>query len=100
MKTSLEQFDKAFENRIRLQIMSVLLANEHYDFNSLKDLLDVTDGNLASHIKALEKEEYIIVNKTFIGKKPNTQYSVSEKGRKAFIRHLEALENLIKQQKH
>jgi DNA-binding HxlR family transcriptional regulator len=100
VKTSLEQFDKAFENRIRLQIMSVLLANEHYDFNSLKDLLDVTDGNLASHIKALEKEEYIIVNKTFIGKKPNTQYSVSEKGRKAFIKHLEALENLIKQQKH
>ncbi len=99
MKTSLEQFDKAFENRIRLQIMSVLLANVHYDFNSLKDLLDVTDGNLASHIKALEKEEYIIVNKTFIGKKPNTQYSVSEKGRKAFIKHLEALENLIKQQK-
>lgn len=100
MKTSLEQFDKAFENRIRLQIMSVLLANEHYDFNSLKDLLEVTDGNLASHIKALEKEEYIIVNKTFIGKKPNTQYTVSEKGRKAFIKHLEALENLIKQQKH
>jgi len=100
VKTSLEQFDKAFENRIRLQIMSVLLANEHYDFISLKDLLDVTDGNLASHIKALEKEEYIIVNKTFIGKKPNTQYSVSEKGRKAFIKHLEALENLIKQQKH
>lgn len=99
MKTSLEQFDKAFENRIRLQIMSVLLANEHYDFNSLKELLDVTDGNLASHIKALEKEEYIIVNKTFIGKKPNTQYAVSEKGRKAFIKHLEALENLIKQQK-
>lgn len=99
MKTSLEQFDKAFENRIRLQIMSVLLANEHYDFNSLKELLDVTDGNLASHIKALEKEEYIIVNKTFIGKKPNTQYAVSQKGRNAFIKHLEALENLIKQQK-
>lgn len=99
MKTSLEQFDKAFENRIRLQIMSVLLANEHYDFNSLKELLDITDGNLASHIKALEKEEYITVNKTFIGRKPNTQYSVSEKGRKAFIKHLEALENLIKQQK-
>lgn len=100
MKKSLEQFDKAFENRIRLQIMSVLLANEHYDFNSLKELLDVTDGNLASHIKALEKEDYILVNKTFISKKPNTQYAVSEKGRTAFIRHLEALEKLIKQQKH
>ena len=67
MKKSLEQFNKAFENRIRLQIMSVLVANENYDFNSLKDLLEVTDGNLASHLKAIEKEEYILVNKTFIG---------------------------------
>lgn len=100
MKRSLEQFDKAFENRIRLQIMSVLVANAHYDFNSLKELLDVTDGNLASHLKALEKEAYIIVSKTFIGRKPNTQYMVSEKGRSAFIKHLEALEELIKQQKN
>jgi DNA-binding HxlR family transcriptional regulator len=99
VKKSLEQFNKAFENRIRLQIMSVLVANEHYDFNSLKELLAVTDGNLASHLKALEKEEYILVNKTFIGRKPNTQYAVSGKGRSAFIKHLEALENLIKQQK-
>ena len=99
MKKSLEQFNKAFENRIRLQIMSVLVANENYDFNSLKDLLEVTDGNLASHLKALEKEEYILVKKTFIGRKPNTQYAVSEKGRSAFIKHLEALEDLIKQQK-
>jgi len=99
VKKSLEQFNKAFENRIRLQIMSVLVANENYDFNSLKELLEVTDGNLASHLKALEKEEYILVNKTFIGRKPNTQYAVSEKGRSAFIKHLEALEDLIKQQK-
>ena len=98
MKISLEHFDKAFENRVRLQVMSVLMANEQYDFNSLKELLQVTDGNLASHIKALEKEEYIIVNKSFIGRKPNTQYSASPKGREAFKRHLQALENLIKQQ--
>ncbi len=96
---SLAQFNKAFENRIRLQIMSVLVANASYDFNSLKELLELTDGNLASHLKALEKEEYILINKTFIGKKPNTQYAVSEKGKAAFIKHLEALENLIKQQK-
>lgn len=100
MKVSLDQFDKAFENRIRLQIMSVLVANENYDFNSLKELLNVTDGNLASHLKALEKEEYITINKSFIGRKPNTQYSASAKGREAFKKHLEALENLIKQQKH
>jgi len=100
VKVSLEQFDKAFENRTRLQIMSVLVANDVYDFNSLKDLLNVTDGNLASHLKALEKEEYITVNKTFVGRKPNTQYAASKIGRDAFKKHLEALENLIKQQKY
>ena len=98
MKISLEQFDKAFESRIRLQIMSVLVANENYDFNSLKELLSVTDGNLASHLKALEKQEYITVNKRFLGRKPNTQYTASENGRSAFKKHLQALENLIKQQ--
>jgi len=99
VKLSLEQFDKAFENRVRLQIMSVLVANESYDFNSLKELLQVTDGNLASHLKALDKEKYIMVNKSFIGRKPNTQYSATKTGREAFKKHLEALENLIKQQK-
>ncbi|MGV3509152.1 MAG: winged helix-turn-helix domain-containing protein [Sphingobacteriaceae bacterium] len=99
MKISLDQFDKAFENRIRLQIMSVLVANESYDFNSLKELLNVTDGNLASHLKALEKEQYILVHKSFVGRKPNTQYSASANGRESFRKHLEALENLIKQQK-
>lgn len=99
MKINLEQFNKAFENRIRLQIMSVLAANEYYDFISLKEVLEVTDGNLASHLKALEKEEYLSVNKTFVGRKPNTQYRATEKGRAAFIEHLESLENLIKQLK-
>lgn len=99
MKLNLEHFDKAFENRIRLQVMSVLLANEYYNFNSLKELLKVTDGNLASHLKALEKEEYILVYKTYLGRKPQTQYSATETGRKAFTKHLLALENLIKQQK-
>lgn len=99
MKIGLKNFDKAFENRIRLQIMSVLVANANYDFNSLKELLDVTDGNLASHLKALEKEEYITVNKTYIGRKPNTQYAASATGRNAFKKHLESLEKLIKQQK-
>lgn len=94
-----DQFDKAFENRLRLQIMSVLVANTYYDFNSLKELLNVTDGNLASHLKALEKEEYITVTKSFVGRKPNTQYAASPLGKQAFKKHLNALENLIKQQK-
>ena len=98
MKVSLEEFDKAFENRIRLQIMSVLSVNRNYDFNSLKELLQVTDGNLASHLKALEKEDYISIFKSFIGRKPNTQYSATEKGKNAFKKHLQVLENLIRQQ--
>lgn len=99
MKSVLENFNKAFENRVRLQVMSVLVANENYDFNSLKELLGVTDGNLASHLKALEKEEYINIYKSFLGKKPNTTYAASQIGRAAFIKHLESLEKLIKQQK-
>lgn len=96
MKDILENINKLFESRIRLGIMSVLLVNERLDFNSLKSMLNVTDGNLASHITALEKSKYIKVNKTFIGKKPNTSYSVTASGRKAFDEHLDALEQLIK----
>lgn len=98
MKIPFDKLDKAFESRVRLQIMSVLAANERYDFNSLKDLLNITDGNLASHLKALEKEEYIIVHKSFLGRKPNTNYQATESGKKAFKDHLDALEQLIKQQ--
>lgn len=79
--------------------MSVLMVNENYDFTSLKELLEVTDGNLASNLKALEKEEYIVIEKSFIGRKPNTNYQASAKGRKAFQEHLAALEQLIQQQK-
>ncbi|WP_428330494.1 winged helix-turn-helix domain-containing protein [Mucilaginibacter sp.] len=99
MKVPFEKLDKAFENRLRLQIMSVLVVNDRYDFNSLKELLDTTDGNLASHLKALEKEEYIVVHKSFLGRKPNTTYERTPKGKTAFKQHLDALEQLIKQQK-
>ena len=75
------------------------MVNEEYDFNSFKELLDVTDGNLASHLKNLEKQEYISVNKSFLGRKPLTNYSATENGKKAFQEHLEFLENLIKQNK-
>jgi DNA-binding MarR family transcriptional regulator len=98
VKNTFEKFDKAFENRIRLQIMSVLVANEMFDFNSLKELLQVTDGNLASHLKGLEKENYIHVSKTFIDRKPNTRYSATGKGREAFKQHLQALEDFLKNQ--
>ena len=79
--------------------MSALAVNESLDFNSLKDLLDVTDGNLASHMKALEKEDFISLEKSFVGRKPNTRYFITSKGKRAFDDHLKALENLIKSQK-
>ncbi len=79
--------------------MSALAVNDTLDFSSLKDYLNVTDGNLASHLKALEKEGFLTVQKSFIDRKPNTKYSMTKDGRKAFEEHLTALENLIKSQK-
>jgi DNA-binding MarR family transcriptional regulator len=99
MKNLFENLDKALEHRVRLQITSVLVANDSYDFNALKELLDTTDGNLATHLKALEREKYISVNKSFIDKKPNTRYKITERGRTAFKKHIDAMEELIKQQK-
>lgn len=96
MKAIIENLNKAFENRVRLGVMSVLMVNEWQDFNTLKELLDVTDGNLASHLSALEKAGYVEVRKTFIGKKPNTSYAATEAGRTAFKDHLDALEALLK----
>jgi len=90
------ELNKAFESRVRLGIMSILLVNDSVDFNTLKELLQVTDGNIASHITALEKLNYIEVRKQFIGKKPNTSYAVTKSGKKAFADHLDALEKLIK----
>ena len=76
--------------------MAALAVNDTLDFNSLKDYLDVTDGNLASHLKSLEKEAFIKVGKSFVDKKSNTTYAATELGRKAFGDHLNALEKLIK----
>ena len=76
--------------------MSILMVNESADFNMLKELLGVTDGNLASHTKGLELENYIMIEKQFIGKKPNTKYIVTNDGKKAFKEHIDALEKLIK----
>ena len=95
MKISIDGLHKAFESRVRLGIMSALVVNNSLDFNSLKEYLEVTDGNLASHLKALEKEEFIEVEKSFIGRKPNTSYAASKLGRKAFNEHMDALEKLI-----
>ena len=92
----IDNINKIFDHRIRLGIMSIIMVNEYADFNRLKELLNVTDGNLASHVKALEKVDYIIIEKQFIGKKPNTRYSATKLGRLEFKKHINALEKLMK----
>jgi DNA-binding MarR family transcriptional regulator len=99
VKNPFENLDRVLEHRVRLQIMSVLVTDDIYDFNGLKEMLHVTDGNLATHLKALEKEKYIMINKSFIDRKPNTKYKITDKGRQAFKKHLDALEQVVKQQK-
>lgn len=94
--SKIEGLNKAFESRVRLGIMSILMVNDWVDYKEIKEQLDLTDGNLASHISGLEKLEYIKVRKRFVGKKTNTSYKVSRNGRKAFQDHLDALENLLK----
>ncbi|MDT0646347.1 transcriptional regulator [Zunongwangia sp. F260] len=95
MKNIISNINKAFDHRIRLGIMSILMVNEAADFTTLKELLGATDGNIASHTKALEKQQYITVEKSFINRKPNTRYLATDKGRKAFQEHLDALEKLL-----
>jgi DNA-binding MarR family transcriptional regulator len=99
VKTLINGLNKAFDSRVRLGIMSALAVNDAVDFNTLKEYLDVTDGNLASHLKALEKEEFIEAKKSFVGRKPNTKYNITKNGKLAFEQHIAALEKLIRSQK-
>ena len=96
MKNPLENLNKSFDSRVRLGIMSALMVNDSINFNELKELLNITDGNLASHLKSLEENSYIKVEKGFIGRKTNTTYKITRPGEKAFKLHLAALEKMIK----
>jgi len=92
----IDKLNKDFESRVRLGIMSILMVNDWVDFTEMKALLDITDGNLASHSSALEKAGYIEVKKEFVGKKPRTSYQVTDLGRVAFKEHLSYLEKLMR----
>lgn len=96
MKNPIENLNKIFDSRVRLGIMSALMVNAEVNFNELKELIQVTDGNLASHLKGLEESGYLKVQKGFIGRKTNTTYSVTKAGEKAFKLHIDALEQMIK----
>ena len=96
MNNPIDNLNKVFDSRMRLGIMSALMVNDAVNFNELKELLNITDGNLASHLKALEENTYIKVEKGFIGRKTNTTYSITKTGEKSFRSHIAALEKMIK----
>jgi DNA-binding HxlR family transcriptional regulator len=96
MSSPISQLNKVFDSRIRIGIMSALMVNDALNFNDLKALIDVTDGNLATHMKTLEENKFIQVKKGFIGRKTNTSYSITKAGEKAFRTHLDALEKIIR----
>ena len=91
-----DRLNKAFDSRVRLGVMSILVVNEWVPYKDLKEQLELTDGNLASHISALEKLKYVEVKKQFVGKRPLTTYRITKKGREAFSDHIQALEDLLK----
>ena len=95
MENPINNLNKLFDSRVRLGIMSALLVNDSVSFNELKELLQVTDGNLASHTKALEEANIIKIKKSFVGKKTNTIYSITKTGEKLFNQHIQALEKMI-----
>lgn len=92
----ISNLNKVFDSRIRLGVMSSLMVNNEMSFNDLKQMLEVTDGNLATHLVNLEENGYIKVHKGFIGRKTNTTYSITKAGEKSFKEHIEALESMIK----
>jgi DNA-binding MarR family transcriptional regulator len=96
LKNPITGLNKVFDNRIRLGVMSILVVNEEVSFNDLKQMLEVTDGNLATHLVSLEENGFLKVHKGFIGRKTNTTYSATKSGEKAFSDHITALENMIK----
>ena len=96
LKNPIEHLNKVFESRIRMGVMSILMVNTEISFNDLKQMMEVTDGNLASHMVNLEENGFIKVHKGFVGKKTNTTYAVTKSGEKAFSDHITALENMIK----
>lgn len=96
MKNPIEKLNKVFESRIRLGVMSVLVVNEEMNFKDLRQLLEVTDGNLATHLNVLEENGFIKVHKGFVGRKTNTTYQITKTGERAFRNHLEALESMIR----
>lgn len=91
--------DKVIHERMRLGIISALAANTKLSFSDLKKLLETTDGNISVHARKLEEAGYITCSKSFSGRMPLTEYSITKDGRKALERYLDHMEALIKAMK-
>jgi DNA-binding MarR family transcriptional regulator len=90
-------FDPLLHQPIRSKLVSLLISNETLPFKALKETLKVTDGNLSSHLSKLEKENYIIIEKIFEGKRPKTVVKIAPVGREAFETYIEALKEFIEE---
>jgi DNA-binding MarR family transcriptional regulator len=92
------QFNEIIHEPVRLRLMAVLMTltdETRISFTALKEVLEVTDGNLGTHLSRLEEAGYILVEKTFVNKKPHTYLAVTARGRSAFSEHVEALQKIL-----
>ena len=92
---NIDALDDVIHQKVRLGLMSLLIAAGESDFNFLKGELGVSDGNLSTHLSVLEERGYITARKEFVGKKPRTTYTPTDTGRKAFEAYVAALESLL-----
>jgi len=90
-------FDPLLHQGVRSKLVSLLIANEELPFKALKEYLEVTDGNLSTHLSKLEKAEYVRIEKTFEGKRPKTVVHITEIGRKAFKKYIDALKIFVEE---
>jgi DNA-binding MarR family transcriptional regulator len=91
----ISRIDEVIHGRLRLGVMAYLSGASTADFNELKARLRATDGNLAVHLRKLEDADYVRIDKSFVGRKPLTRVSLTESGRTAFIRYLDAMAKLV-----
>lgn len=87
--------DRLIHERVRLGIVSALAASPSLTFNDLKRVLNATDGNLSTHARKLEEAGYVSCSKSFVGRVPQTQYSLTNQGREALEHYLEHMEAIL-----
>lgn len=94
-RLDLKQIDGLIHSPVRLAIVATLFGGDEVDFTWLRDRLELTDGNLATHLRKLEAHGYVRCRKSFVGRRPRSRYRITTRGRDAFERHVEALERIV-----